>query len=197
MPPPDVVESVLRRLVSISGETTAPLPHGTGARHAGTAQDFNLRRDHRSLATTHRERARRPLHPISISGETTAPLPQRERRGRNKGNKNFNLRRDHRSLATKLNACAFADNVAFQSQARPPLPCHSNEWTRNGGAHQVSISGETTAPLPQAFYTTVALLKLNNTHPKREKTLQALFSDMWHSVLVKYETECCMKEKRT
>ncbi len=45
--------------------------------------------------------------------------------------------------------------------------------------------------------TTVALLKLNNTHPKREKTLQALFSDMWHSVLVKYETECCMKEKRT
>src|SRR6266487_3798159 len=65
---------------------------------------------------------------------------------------NFNLRRDHRSLATRYGRSSCRDGSGFQSQARPPLPCHSNEWTRNGGAQQVSISGETTAPLPQAFY---------------------------------------------
>src|SRR6266516_2789512 len=36
----------------------------------------------------------------------------------------------------------------FQSQARPPLPCHAGIIAHGERARRVSISGETTAPLP-------------------------------------------------
>src|SRR6266487_1716114 len=40
----------------------------------------------------------------------------------------------------------------FQSQARPPLPCHRRNCRRRQKSEQVSISGETTAPLPHTLY---------------------------------------------
>src|SRR6266487_2199007 len=86
--------------VSISGETTAPLPH-----------------------TLYQEK--RPGIVVSISGETTAPLPPPHLPG----------------------ACRAA--CTFQSQARPPLPCHFVPPPDAILAHSVSISGETTAPLPR------------------------------------------------
>src|SRR6266487_454091 len=84
--------------VSISGETTAPLP-----------------RRYRSPSI--------PASPVSISGETTAPLPRR------------------------AVGSSWPPVREFQSQARPPLPCHLDAWCIRLGNRLVSISGETTAPL--------------------------------------------------
>src|SRR6266487_5201791 len=40
-------------------------------------------------------------------------------------------------------------DALFQSQARPPLPCHTVRALVMQGRLRISISGETTAPLPQ------------------------------------------------
>src|SRR6266487_2385845 len=126
--------------VSISGETTAPLP---------------------PLRETFQSQARPPLpchHPlfqrlrlsfvVSISGETTAPLPPP-----GSGKQRFALS-TFQSQARPPPPCHFAQEshknpfCVFQSQARPPLPCHGTVTRLTGGTVPVSISGETTAPLP-------------------------------------------------
>src|SRR6266487_865247 len=133
---------------------------------------FNLRRDHRSLATlsdlaltalldVFQSQARPPLPchrprrliracaiQVSISGETTAPLPPRNYRLAAPLQKSFNLRRDKRSLATERNEPIWIGSHGFQSQARPPLPCHPEFTEAEALLLCVSISGETTAPLP-------------------------------------------------
>ncbi len=121
-----IISLCVRRIiqVSISGETTAPLPPCKGypsveplgwfqsqarpplpchmACIAGVMKPllgFNLRRDHRSLATH-----------VASRGRCLECC--------------FNLRRDHRSLATVKIGMASQGRYQFQSQARPPLPCH-------------------------------------------------------------------------
>src|SRR6266487_3390186 len=63
----------------------------------------------------------------------------------------FNLRRDHRSLATMPSWRIMGVPKRFQSQARPPLPCHNVRRNYVASMLLVSISGETTAPLPPGF----------------------------------------------
>jgi len=62
--------------VSISGETTAPLPPHRMQGLASPLSSFNLRRDHRSLATKSTLFVQTIELMVSISGETTAPLPR-------------------------------------------------------------------------------------------------------------------------
>src|SRR6266516_2501966 len=134
---------------------------------------FNLRRDHRSLATVpgdsselalskFQSQARPPLpchrgtiglqhhcRRVSISGETTAPLPPNVTPTlAGISWYGFNLRRDHRSLATMRGSQHALRSHRFQSQARPPLPCHPDFTEAEALLLCVSISGETTAPLP-------------------------------------------------
>src|SRR6266536_6113176 len=61
----------------------------------------------------------------------------------------LNLRRDHSSLATFEFRYSPEESQEFQSQARPPLPCHQLPPINLQDDGLVSISGETTAPLPR------------------------------------------------
>src|SRR6266487_4058131 len=88
---------------------------------------------------------------VSISGETTAPLPLCEALSMLYGHTGFNLRRDHRSLATPISRKLKRSCSVFQSQARPPLPCHGAHAGASFLLRHVSISGETTAPLPPQY----------------------------------------------
>src|SRR6266496_2283565 len=115
--------AISERDVSISGETTAPLPPSAFPAPAPLVCCFNLRRDHRSLATP--SAPRQSPSSIGFQSQARPPLP-----------------------------CHFAQEshknpfCVFQSQARPPLPCHGTVTRLTGGTVPVSISGETTAPLP-------------------------------------------------
>src|SRR6266496_5906646 len=113
----------LQRSVSISGETTAPLPLKQSAHEAGERVSFNLRRDHRSLATSCNWMLGNAKD--RFQSQARPPLPC------------------HRSWRRERIAA-----TVFQSQARPPLPCHARAGTVKSLHMIVSISGETTAPLP-------------------------------------------------
>src|SRR6266487_1641486 len=158
--------------VSISGETTAPLPRLGHAMGVLLNQGFNLRRDHRSLATPDvlapcpknlgfQSQARPPLPCHAVGSYIVSQMRRgfnlrRDHRslatqwlqGEHVALIGFNLRRDHRSLATFLRRDPMSTAFKFQSQARPPLPCHSDKQSLRVYKVFVSISGETTAPLP-------------------------------------------------
>src|SRR6266496_3893573 len=105
--------AISERDVSISGETTAPLPPSAFPAPAPLVCCFNLRRDHRSLATSWEREATVCSFNVSISGETTAPLPHRQRLASPLLPLCFNLRRDHRSLATLLKSPIKILSVCF------------------------------------------------------------------------------------
>ncbi len=138
-------------IVSISGETTAPLPRNLSTRVVSPNEGFNLRRDHRSLAT---KRAVKALQVYArFQSQARPPLPCHGKRAshRSSPSSGFNLRRDHRSLATKeekeYRRCQHCFNLRRDHRSLATLN-QSNAASRFAG---VSISGETTAPLPQAI----------------------------------------------
>ncbi len=129
---------ILRVPVSISGETTAPLPPGNLLILA-------------VIVTGFQSQARPPL-----------PCHPRWDRLLEVVEEGFNLRRDHRSLATHYystgtpRAECYPDRsfvvcaihmVSISGETTAPLPL-SNGVNGVGGGYDVSISGETTAPLP-------------------------------------------------
>jgi len=106
-----------------------PLPcHGqTLSLFEFLCSSFNLRRDHRSLATA--ALSRHAGQDGRFQSQARPPLPchAREKSRIARIGRSFNLRRDHRSLATGIPTVIEECKVVFQSQARPPLPCHQEE----------------------------------------------------------------------
>src|SRR6266487_2907044 len=135
-------------LVSISGETTAPLPRTESYSLQGACSPFQSQA--RPPLPCHSSSKRRRFIPGWFQSQARPPLPchmaciagvmkpllgfnlRRDHRSlathvASRGRCLeccFNLRRDHRSLATVKIGMASQGRYQFQSQARPPLPCH-------------------------------------------------------------------------
>src|SRR6266487_384398 len=112
--------------VSISGETTAPLPPSAPSKPCRSTPGFNLRRDHRSLATGNALPTEAHHLLVSISGETTAPLPRKKKRNTEDASTVSISGETTAPLPQAICASSESRRTRFQSQARPPLPCHSH-----------------------------------------------------------------------
>ena len=144
--------------VSISTESTTPLPLPHRWSKKSGCQRFNLDRVHHTSSTSIRMVISPTILHVSISTESTTPLPQIWHYGSLTENRGFNLDRVHHTSSTFNRKVSQLCLLLFQSRQSPPHLFHSRSNWALLMAFNVSISTESTTPLPRYTKNSIATI---------------------------------------